>query len=808
MWLADLIQDIRYASRQLRRSPIFSSAAVLTLALGIGANTAIFSVADAILLRPLPYPNSDRLVVVWNELSKIGVHELSLSAADFGAFRADKRVFETAAAFKEEDRNLVIRATAGRVSTISATHGLLEMLGARTATGRLFTGDEWQADHNQVVIISHSLFVRRFAANPAAIGQSILFDDRPYTLVGVLAADFKFSFGATDVDAWTPLPPVDDTRRAQFRMLARLTPGVPIQAAQAYVAATAARLKQTVHPYEGPNGEDGGYRARAVSLHEQLMHDFRTGTLILMSSAALLLLIACVNVSNLLLARTAAREKEVAIRRGLGASRPRLIRQWLAEAGLLVLLGGSSGLIGSFWGIEILKAISPAELPGIMRVGINARALLFTFGVSATACLLFSLAPALSTAQMTGAIRGPRRRRRMSSILIVVEAAVTLVLLVGSGLLLKSFTELRRIDTGVRLSHVLTMRVELSGSQYEKPRDRIHFFSELETRLARLPGVVSVGATDRLTVATAGIDTRSGNPFSIDGSPWNPNAPAPQIAHTGTVTFDYFRTLGIPLLAGRGFSNADTLDSPPVAVINQTLARKFFANRDPLGQRILLGAPAPGARWQAIVGVIADVRTGALDLPPMPQFYMPESQDAGDHMFLLLRTMADPLTMAHTAAGVVTQVDPEQSPDHFSTMEEHVNKTVGQPRFRTLLLMFFAGAALFLSAVGIYGVVAHAVVQRTHEIGIRMALGANAANVAVMVLVDGLRPVAMGMLLGFAAAAVVTRLLASVLYQVKPGNPVILMGGGLVLAVVAAMACLNPARRAMLVDPTVALKYE
>jgi putative ABC transport system permease protein len=257
MWLADLIQDIRYASRQLRRSPIFSSAAVLTLALGIGANTAIFSVADAILLRPLPYPNSDRLVVVWNELSKIGVHELSLSAADFGAFRADKRVFETAAAFKEEDRNLVIRATAGRVSTISATHGLLEMLGARTETGRLFTGDEWQADHNQVVIISHSLFVRRFAANPAAIGQSILFDDRPYTLVGVLAADFKFSFGATDVDAWTPLPPVDDTRRAQFRMLARLASGVPMRAAQAYGAATAAWLKQTVHPYEGPNGEDG-----------------------------------------------------------------------------------------------------------------------------------------------------------------------------------------------------------------------------------------------------------------------------------------------------------------------------------------------------------------------------------------------------------------------------------------------------------------------------------------------------------------------------------------------------------------------
>jgi putative ABC transport system permease protein len=783
-------------------------AAVLTLALGIGANTAIFSVADAFLLRPLPYPNSDRLVVVWNELSKIGVRQMALSAADFDAFSANTRIFEKAAAFREEDRNIIHRGTAGRASTISATPGLLEMLAARTATGRLFTGDEWQANRNQVVIISHSLFVRRFAANPAVIGKSILLDDRPYTLVGVLAADFKFSLGATDIDAWTPLRPVDDIRRAQFRMLARLSPGVSIQAAQAYVAATAARLKQTVRPYEGPNGEDGGYRATAISLRHQLMHDFRTGTLILMSAAALVLLIACVNVANLLLARTAAREKEVTIRRALGASRPRLIRQWLTEAALLTLLGGSAGLIGSLWGIEILKALSPAELPGIVPVGINGRALLFTFGISAITCLLFSLAPAFLAAQMTGTLRGPRRRRRVSSLLIAVEAAITLVLLISSGLLLKSFTELKRIDTGVRIGHVLTMQVELSGARYEKPRDRIHFFLELESRLARLPGVVSVGATDRLPVFTAGVDTRSGNPFSIDGSPWNPNASAPQIAHTGSVGLGYFRTLGIPLLAGRAFSNSDTLNSPPVAVINQTLARKFFTTKDPIGTRILLGAPAPGARWLRIVGVIADVRTGALDLPPMPQFYVPDAQQANSRMFLLLRTQADPLAITRAAAGVVAQIDPEQSPDHISTMEEHVNKAVGQPRFRTLLLMFFGGAALFLSAIGIYGVVAHAVVQRTNEIGIRIALGANATHVAVSVLADGLRPVAMGMLLGLAAAAVLTRLLASVLYQVKPSDPEIVSGAGLVLAVVGVLACLNPASRAVRVDPTVALKYE
>ena len=387
--------------------------------------------------------------------------------------------------------------------------------------------------------------------------------------------------------------------------------------------------------------------------------------------------------ANLLLARTAAREKEVAIRRGLGASRPRLIRQWLTEAGLLALLGGSCGFAASVWGIEILKAISPAELPGIARVGIDGRALLFTFAVSAITCLLFSLAPTLSAVQMTGALRGPGRRRRMSSLLIAAEAAVTLVLLVGSGLLLKSFTQLKSIDTGVRAGHVLTMRVELSGPRYEKSRDRIHFFSEVENRLARLPGVLSVGATDRLPLFTAGVDTRSGNPFSLDGSPWNPNAAARQIAHTDTVGLDYFRTLGIPLLAGRAFSSGDTFDSPPVAVINQTLARKFFAGQDPIGKRILLGAPLPGARWLSIVGVIADVRAGALDLPPMPQFYTPGTQDEASHMFLLLRTVADPLTMTHAATGVIAQLDPELAPDHIGTMQEHIDKTVGQPRFRT-----------------------------------------------------------------------------------------------------------------------------
>ncbi len=802
-----IIQDIRYAGRQLRRTPAFSLTALLTVALGIGATTAIFSVADALLLRPLPYPSSGRLVMVWNELTKIGVRQMSLSAVDFDAFRADTHVFEKAAAFREQDRNLVGSGMAERVSTVASTPGLLEMLGASTSVGRGFADDDWQATHAQVAIISYSLYLRRFGASPAVVGQTIRLDDSVYNLAGVLAKDFEFSLGARGVEVWTPLPPVQDLRKGQFRMLARMRSGIGIEAAQASVGATAQRLKETIHPYEGPNGEDGGYRARVVSLHDQLLLEFRTGTLLLMSAVALVLLIACVNVANLLLARTAAREKEIAIRRALGASRLRLIRQWLTEAALLTMLGGTAGAAASVFGVELLKALSPAELPGIVRLAVNGRALLFTFALSAVVCLLFSLAPAFS-AQMNGSLRGPIRSRRLSSMLIAAEVAFALMLLVGSGLLLESFLQLKKIDPGVRTDHLLTMLIELPRTRYEKPRDRIQFFSDLQERLAQLPGVASVSATDRLPVFTVGVDTRNGNPFSIDGSPWNPNASARQIAHTGTVGLDYFRTMGIPVLAGRAFSKGDTLDSVPVAVINQTLARGFFPKSDPVGRRILLGAPEPGARWLTIIGVISDVRTGALDLPPMPQFYTPEIQDANPRMYVVVRTAVDPLSMSRTTTGAVRQLDPELSPDHISTMEQHVDKSVGQPRYQMLLLMFFGGSALFLAVVGIYGVVAHGVVQRTHEIGIRMALGASAARVAAMVLADGLRPVATGMALGLAGTAVLARFLATVLYQVKPGDPVALIGAALVLAVVAVMACLGPARRAARVDPTVALKYE
>ncbi|HEY3836758.1 MAG TPA: ABC transporter permease [Bryobacteraceae bacterium] len=803
-----LVQDLRYGLRQLRGSPAFTLAAVLTLALGIGANTAIFSVADAVLLRPLPYPNPRRLVMVWNELTRLNVHQMELSPNDFDAFRADTHIFDTAAGFAVRDRNLIGDSDAERVSTIAFTPGLLEMLGARMSAGRVFQKDDWNADRNDVAIISHALFVRRFAGDGAVVGRKIRLDDRLLTVVGVLAPEFEFSFGAGGFDVWTPFLPSPDRRARQYRMLARMAPGISFEAAQSYVAATAQRLKETLHPYEGPNGEDGGYRARVVSLHDQLLHDFRAGTLVLLSAVALVLLIACANVANLLLARASAREKEVAIRRALGASRLRLVRQWLTEASLLATIGGVAGVALSFWGVRLLRAMSPAELPVVARIDVDVRALLFTLLVSIAACVLFSSAPLLAVLRMTGSLRGPRRRNIASGVLVAGEVALAVVLLAGSGLLLKSFAQLRRIDPGVRTDHLLTMLVDLTGARYQEAGARVRLFAEFQERLSKLPGVVAVSSTDRLPIFTVGVDTRTGNPFSLDGRPFDPDAAARQQAHTGTVGLGYFQAMGIPVLQGREFRPVDTRDAEPVAVINQVLARTFFPGKDPVGRRILFGLPAPGAKWLKIVGVVGNVRTGALDLPPFPQFYTPEMQEGAARMYVVVRTVTEPLAAAREARDVLYRLDPELTASQVATMEDRVAAAVGQPRYRTLLLLFFGATSLFLAAVGIYGVVTHAVVQRTQEIGIRMALGANPVQVTANVLRAALIPVAAGVVAGFAGTTVVVRFLRSMLFGVSPGDPSALSGAAVLLALVALTACMVPARRASRLEPMAALRYE
>ena len=797
-----MVTDLRYTLRQLRRAPGFTIAAVLTLALGIGANTAIFSVADAVLLRPLPYPHATRLVMVWDQLWKIRVNELPVSETNYEAYRADSRVFEASAVYREDTRTLTGAGGAERVEVRSFSPGLPEMLGGRVAVGRGFAPDDWQPQRNSVVMLSHKIFARRFGSNPDIVGHTIRVDDRLYTVVGVMAPDTE------GVDIWMPLPPAADPHTWQFRMMARLRPGVSIEAAQASVTAAAKHIEETIHPYRGPNGEDPGYHAAVVSLRQQLLGDYRTGALILLGAVGLVLLIACVNVANLLVARAAARQKEIAVRRALGASSARLVRQWMTEAGVLALFGGAAGTFASYGGVFALRALSPADLPAVARIGVDGRALVFTFAISCLVCLLFGLAPSVAATRVTWGLRGSSPRRRMSDVLVTAEVALALMLLVGAGLLLKSFSLLRAIDPGFRPDHLLTMQIQLSGPRYEDARRRISYCSELQDRLRTLPGVNSVSLVGWLPVAPVGADTGGGNPFSIEGRAWNPDASVPQIAHTAAVGLDYFHTMGIPLRAGRTFMAADTLDAPAVAVINETLARGFFPRGDAIGHRILLGAPRPDARWMTIVGIIGDLRTGALDQSPMPQFYWPAAQDAPWGLAIVLRTANDPLEMAREATGVIRLIDPDQPVYDVSTMDRRVEESAGQPRFQTVLLGFFALAALFLAAVGIYGVVAHSTAQRTKEIGTRVALGANATRVVASVLAGGLRPVAVGIALGFAGAALLTRLLSSVLYQVTPHDPWTFAYAVIVLAAIATAACLGPARRAALVDPMEALREE
>ncbi len=791
-----MLADLRYAVRQLRRSPGFAMAAILTIALGIGASTAIFSVTDALVFRALPYPEANRLVMVWEQLLKIRVSQLALNANTLDVYSSSDRIFEAAGAFTEQDRNLITTGGAERISAIAAMPAILEMLGARTGIGRTFTGSE-----TDVAILSHALFMRRFGGNRAIIGQTIRLDDRAYTVVGVMLPRFDFSARSGGGDVWTPLPPATDRGRSYFRMLARLRPDISLQTAQASLSSMAKHVEETTHPYRGPNGEDPGYAVKVITLHDQLLGDFRAGTLILLGAVTLVLLIACVNVGNLLLARAVSREREIAVRRALGATEQRLLRQWMTEGLLLALLGGMCGVWLGLACVRMLIASSPFGLPAAVRISMDFRALLFSLGISAMAGVLFSLTPALGTSRANWNMRGSEPRRRASNWLVAAEVALALTLVVGAGLLLQSFLRLMQVNPGFRPDHLVTMQVQPPHAH------RPTFFADVEQRIAALPGVASAGMVSRLPVFHAGANGRGGNPFSIEGSRWNPNSATPQIAHTQSASSDYFRTLGIPLLKGRVFTGADTATAPRVAVVNETLERGFFTH-GALGRRILLGAPTPGAQWMTIVGVVGDVKTAAIADPTLPQFYSPMAQDHPSGMALVIRSNVDAQVIARDVTQLIHATDPDAPVYAIKTMEERVNDAVGQPRFESLVVSFFAVAALFLAAIGIYGVVRHSTVQRTREIGIRMALGADSKRVLAGVLTDGMRPVMAGIVVGLAAAIVLARLLETVLFEVKPGDPVTFVAAALSMMLVAIIACLEPARRATRVDPQTALRVE
>lgn len=804
-----MLNDLRYTLRSLLRAPGFAIAAILTLALGIGANTAIFSVADAVLLRPLPYPESNRLVMVWNRLTKLGLERLSPELHSAAAYRRLDRIFESTAGMNQYDRILTGDAAAEQVPSMMVTAQVFPMLAPHASLGRIFMADEYRAGAPSVAILGHSLFERRFGGDPSILGKSINLDGRSVRVVGVMSPDFEFSLRTGGIDIWTPKPDTFQSWGNSTRMIALLRPGVSIEAAQSALDAAAQHVDQTDHPYRGPHGEDAGYRVKIVSLHDQFLGEFHTVTVILLSAVAAVLLIACVNVANLLLVRAVSREKETTVRRALGATEGRLIAQWMTESAVLALLGGALGSAAALWGVKLLIQLSPAALPGMAKIAVDGRALAFTLAVSLIVCVLFGLAPVLASKRMTWGTRGvSRQNRRAASSLVTIEVAFAVMLMISSGLLLKSFFRLRHVDPGFNPTHLLTMQVQFPPRVPQFNGRTSAFYSELREKLAALPGVIS-STVGGLPVRGGGANARGGDPFLLKGRPHDSSAG--QFTNLNTVGLDYFRTFQIPLRAGRVFAASDTAQAPRVVIVNETMERRFFP-QGAVGQQ--LGVPAPcrdsncEPDWSTIVGVAADVKTVALDQPTLPMIYIPHAQQPFPGAGVILRTAGDPVALTREAAAVVRSMNPDMPVFDVKTMEERVSESIGQPRFEAAVVGFFAAAALFLAAIGIFGVVAHSTTQRTQEIGIRMALGADRARVIQTVMFDGLRPVLVGIALGLGGAFFLTRLIRSALFQVPPTDPSTYVLAAILLTIVAAAACMSPARQATKVDPIIALRAE
>jgi putative ABC transport system permease protein len=808
------MRDVRYAFRILLRDPGFAVIAILALALGIGANTAIFSVVNAAFLRPLPYPDGSRLMVVWDRLSKLGIAQFPVSYANYLDYKSGNRVFEDVAAFSSAEFNLTTAEQAERVPGVYVSANLLEILGAAPAAGRVLLPEENAAGRGNVVVLSDSLWRRRFGSDPGVLGKTMMLDGNALQIVGILPRDFSFAPVNPSPEVWLPLrPPPDPSRTAgALELIARLKSGVTVEQARADMAAAAHGIEERYHPYRGPHGEDAGYGVSVAPLRDQLYGGMRRGLLVLLAAVAFVLLIACANVANLLLVRTAGRHREIAVRRALGAGRLRLARQLLVESVTLALAGGALGLLLALWGVSALPALMPAGLLRLETIPLDARVLSFTLLVSLVTGLGFGMAPLVegSGLHLAEALKeGGRgmasgtRSRQLRHVLITAEIALSLALVIGAGLLIKSFVRLTSVDPGFRTRNLITARVSLPESQYRDDHLVAAFFHDLVERTRTVPGVQLASVVSRLPL-TGGS---GGDPFSIEGRPYDASGRTPQVANQQVVGADYFRTMQIPLLAGRVLAERE---SQPVAVINQTMARGFWPAKplNAIGRRIVLGAPRPGAAWLTIVGIVGDVRNSSLDAQPLPQMYVPVEHAPSRSMALVIRTAGDTGSVISAVRAQLFALVPNLPLYDVRTMTERERATVAQPRFQTLLLGLFAALAVTLAAIGIYGVIAHSVAQRTHEIGIRMALGAQPASVLRLILREGLILGIAGIALGLAATLAVVRLLYGLLYEVPAFDPATFLGASVLVMAVVLAACYIPARRAARLDPTIALRWE
>ena len=825
--IENFLIDVRYGLRMLRKNPGFTAVAVLTLALGIGANTAVFGVMNAVLLRPLPFKQPSRLMMLFEGIPKLGFPKMGFSAPDFAVFERAQKSFESVGAYQNKYFNISGEREPERLMAARISSSVFPMLGAEPMLGRTFTIGEDVPGQN-VVILSYGLWQRRFGADPGIIGRNLQINRQPYTVIGVMPKAFNFPLrgpqGSEPAELWVPMAFTATELEGwgtnyMNGVLARLRPGLAFEQASAEAESLSRSIGSNYPPELTKAFQGAELKVSINSYHEEVVKSVRTLLLILMAAVVLVLLIACANVATLLVSRAASRQKEVALRITLGATRVRLLRQMLTESLLLALIGGSLGLAFAFWVKTLLLSLVPESVPLPRDIPIGGSVIVFVLAASFLTTVLFGLVPAFQVSAMAlhgslqeGGRSGTpgRLRHRLQGFFVTVEFALALVSLIGSGLLIRSFAKLLQTDPGFRPDHVLTLKIPIPSERYTQAPKVRQFYEQLLDRTGNIPGVKAVGLTSDLPLNGCGTIA-----IQIEGGR-NAGGETPQAICQTWQVGNYFQTLGIPLLKGRSFTLEDRNDAQPVAIVSETAARQFWPGQDPIGKRIRWGVYTP---WQTIVGIVGDVNDEPLGQPVQLHVYRPYLQMAdlffedsrfGDvrSMNLTARSQTDPASLTSAVIGQIHSLDPDLAVAHIRTMAQVISSSVAGPRFNTLLLGVFAGVALFLAAIGIYGVMAYAVTQQTHELGIRLALGAQPRNVLHLVLRQGVRLAGVGATFGVAAALALTRLMAGLLYGVSATDPVTFSCVVILLLAIALLACYVPARRAMRVDPMVALRHE
>jgi predicted permease len=812
-----LLQDLRFGARMLFKHPGYTLIAVLTLALGIGANTAIFSIVNGLLLNPLPYRNAKRLAIIWTHSPGANVALDWPSPGQFSAIKSENSVFEQLALAHGSNVILTGDGEPERLGAVRASSAVFSLLGAQAMLGRVFLPEEDTPDKTLTVILSYPLWQRRFGGDPKALGQTLKINGRDYLVVGVMPPDFSLghdvmpTVGAVEqAELLLPLPMsaerMNNHGDENYNVLARLKPGATIAQAQTELNLAVRRLEQEF-PNSYPLNRRFSFSIRP--LLEQVVGDVRLALYILLCAVGCVLLIACANVANLLLARAATREREMAIRTALGAGRWRMVRQLLTESVLLSVVGGALGLLLAIWGLALLRWLDPGNIPRLTSIGIDNRVLAFTTAVAVLTGILFGLAPALrsSRVNLSETLKEGGRslmggHHRLRNLLVVTEIALSLVLLIGAGLLIRSFIRVQQVDPGFAPRNLLTMRLALVGPAYSEEPRRMNFYQQLWERVRRLPGVEEAGGVTVLPLGGVGWGS-----ITIEGYDASSGQGMIQ-SDLRTASTGYFETMKIPLIRGRFFTGQDTKESARVVIVDENMARTYWPNIDPIGKRLKYGGADSTAPWMSVVGVVGNVKQYALETDSRVALYTPHLQSGAGSLSIAVRTTADPLNLAAAVTREARALDPNLPLYDVKTMEQRLSESLARRRFAMLMLGLFAVVALLLASVGIYGVMSYTVAQRTSEIGIRVALGAQKRDVLRMIVRQGVSLAGIGIGLGLVAAIAATRLMVSLLFGVGATDPLTFVVIALLLALVALAACWIPARRATKVDPMIALRCD